>query len=173
MGDDTMSISAATSRQTFLYTLVARYTVFIAAGLVLWMACPFMPVFLRRKPVQLINWMSEKAHITSVGLNFTTILALLSFLLVFLEYFNVSARQSSYILCKQRGSLTNCMEEKAEKWRAERNFWLMAFHFFAWLCVYMMAGQGKEADFNKYAANQRAEEAEAEAAAIAEANKNK
>merc|ERR1712072_1042608 len=123
-----------------LSTLRWRITWFMS----LFMAwCPIL--WLRRKPAAFLNWISYKLHLTK-RFRFTTVILFAASLAMAAEFYGMQSKQKVYLNCKTRGiSLTACHEEAGHKWRAERNFWLMAFHFFAWLCVDILSRQVKEA----------------------------
>merc|ERR1711939_506474 len=146
------------SRQTFVYTFVSNYLVFVGLFLVMWMAfCPFLS--LRRAPARALNWFSRTIRLTE-RFRFTGVLMCLALIAAGTEYLSMQSKQNSYLDCKAKGTSTdNCQSYLAQKWRGERNFWLMAFNFFSWFIVDILSKQAKtEEDFHGFLAEQNATE---------------
>merc|ERR1711907_99306 len=139
-------IMAVVSRQTFVYTFVADYLVWMSLFLVLWMSfCPFLS--LRRGPARALNWFSRKIRLTQ-RFKFTSVLMVLAFIAAATEYLSMSSKQNNYKECKAKGmAQDNCNALLGQKWRAERNFWLMSFNFFAWFIVDILSKQTQQEEY--------------------------
>merc|ERR1711998_586472 len=156
------------SQQTIIYGFIANYLVWVAFALVMWMS--FFPLLaLRRMPARALNWFTRKIGLTE-SFRFTTILIMLAAVMLALEFSNQTNKNKSYYRCKQTGhSADNCTSLLGQKWRAERNFWLVGFNFLCWLMVDRLAERikveetysaflesiGKAQDYAGYAAVQR------------------
>merc|ERR1712232_376700 len=119
------------SQQTFYYTLIGDYLVWVSLILVLWMCfCPFL--VLRRAPSRILNWVSSKIGLTK-DIRFTTLILLLGALAAVMEFMSMQGRNKAFLECKASGtSFNNCEQTRGLKWRAERNFWILLFNALCW-----------------------------------------
>jgi len=66
----------------------------------------------------------------------TSVLLIIAILMLALEYRNMEARQRTYYECKASGvNINGCDHQIGQKWRGERNFWMVGFNLLCWLMV--------------------------------------
>lgn len=76
---------------------------------------------------------------------FTTILLIFATLLMAIEFRSMLARQNDHFSCKETGvSLNACDHTLGQKWRGERNFYMVTLHFLCWLMVDRLSHNAKQ-----------------------------
>merc|ERR1711865_225037 len=158
MGTSNMAAEGL-SHHTITYGFIANYLVWVAMILVVWMAfCPLLS--LRRGPARVLNWMSRKVGLTST-FKLTTVMLIVGFIMLAMEYISTRPKTSEYYKCKEQGtSITSCDHQLGQKWRAERNLWLVGFNLLCWVMVDRLAERIKmEEDYSSFLAEKKLETA--------------
>ena len=58
----------------------------------------------------------------------TWVLMVISGIMCAFEYVSMNQKKNAFIQCKEMGrSVNNCHEQLGQKWRAERNNWMVCF----------------------------------------------
>jgi len=125
--------------QTFYYPVVSNYLTPGAFFLVLWMALIPIPS-IRLIPANVLNAAAKKVGLPK-NLKFSTFVVVLSALMFVMEFLDMNAKEKAYLQCKSQAvqSMDNCAHYRAQKWRSERNFYMVALHLFLEGLVHLLA----------------------------------